>query len=59
MGLVFEAMGPSKNVYFEDVLKMAKNFLKLSKNGSKMIPKWFKVPKLLKIAPKIRPHEDL
>ena len=52
-------MGPSKNAYFEDVFKMAKKLLKMPKNGPKMIPKWFKIPKLLKIAPKIRPHEDL
>ena len=52
MGAFFEAMGPSKNAYFEDVFKMPKN-------GPKMIPKWFKIPKLLKIAPKIRPHKDL
>ena len=59
LAAVFEAMGPSKNAYFEDVFKMAKKLLKMSKNGPKMIPKWFKIPKLLKIAPKIRPHEDL
>ena len=59
VGLVFEAMGPSKNAYFEDVFKMSKTLLKMSKNGPKMIPKWFKIAKLLKIAPKIRPHEDL
>ena len=52
-------MGPSKNAYFEDVFKMAKTLLKMPKNGPKMIPKWFKIAKLLKIAPKIRPHEDL
>ena len=52
-------MGPSKNAYFEDVFKMSKTLLKMSKNGPKMIPKWFKIAKLLKIAPKIRPHEDL
>ena len=52
-------MGPSKNAYFEDVFKMAKKLLKMPKNGPKMIPKWFKIAKLLKIAPKIRPHEDL
>ena len=52
-------MGPSKNAYFEDVFKMAKKLLKMPKNGSKMIPKWFKIPKLLKIAPKIRPYKDL
>ena len=56
---VFEAMGPSKNAYFEDVFKMAKKLLKMPKNGPKMIPKWFKIPKLLGIAPKIRPHKDL
>ena len=58
-GWVFEAMGPSKNAYFEDVFKMSKTLLKMPKNGPKMIPKWFKIPKLLKIAPKIRPHKDL
>ena len=52
-------MGLSKNAYFEDVFKMAKKLLKMPKNGPKMIPKWFKIPKLLEIAPKIRPHEDL
>ena len=52
-------MGPSKNAYFEDVFKMSKTLLKMPKNGPKMIPKWFKIAKLLKIAPKIRPHEDL
>jgi len=57
--VVFEGMGPSKNAYFEDVFKMAKKLLKMPKNGPKMIPKWFKIPKLLKIAPKIRPHKDL
>ena len=40
VGLVFEAMGPSKNAYFEDVLKMAKKLLKMPKNFPKMIPKW-------------------
>ena len=55
----FQEMGPSKNAYFEDVFKMAKKLLKMPKNGPKMIPKWFKIPKLLEIAPKIRPHKDL
>ena len=59
VGWVFEAMGPSKNAYFEDVFKMAKKLLKMPKNFPKMIPKWFKIPKLLEIAPKIRPHKDL
>ena len=54
----FQAMGPSKNAYFEDVFKMAKKLLKMPKNGPKMIPKWFKIPKLFKIAPKIRPYKD-
>ena len=46
---VFEAMGPSKNAYFEQ--------------KKKTVPKWFKngsrLPKLLKIAPKRRPYKDL
>ena len=56
--MVFEGMGPSKNAYFEDVFKMSKTLLKMPKNGPKMIPKWFKIAKLLKIAPKIRPHDS-
>ena len=43
---VFEAMGPSKNAYFEDVFKMAKKLLKMPKNGPKMIPKWFKIAQI-------------
>ena len=42
-GGVFEAMGPSKNAYFEDVFKMAKKLLKLPKCGPNMIQKWFKI----------------
>ena len=45
-GAVFEAMGPSKNAYFEDVFKMAKKLLKMPKNGPKMIPKWFKIAQI-------------
>ena len=45
-GPVFEAMGPSKNAYFEDVFKMAKKLLKMPKNGPKMIPKWFKIAQI-------------
>ena len=43
---VFEAMGLSKNAYFEDVFKMAKKLLKMPKNGPKMIPKWFKIAQI-------------
>ena len=43
---VFEAMGPSKNAYFEDVFKMAKKLLKMPKNGPKMIQKWFKIAQI-------------
>ena len=43
---VFEAMGPSKNAYFEDVFKMAKKLLKMPKNGPKMTPKWFKIAQI-------------
>ena len=38
-GAVFEAMGPSKNAYFEDVKKL----FKMPKNDPKMIQKWFKI----------------
>ena len=48
LGAVFEAMGPSKNAYFEK---------------KKTVPKWFKngsrLLKLIKIAPKRRPYKDL
>ena len=43
---VFEAMGLSKNAYFEDVIKLAKKLLKMPKNGPKMIPKWFKIAQI-------------
>ena len=43
---VFEAMGPSKNAYFQDVFKMAKKLLKMPKNGPKMIPTWFKIAQI-------------
>ena len=43
---IFEAMGPSKNAYFEDVFKMAKKLLKMPKNGPKMIPKRFKIAQI-------------
>ena len=45
-GCVFEAMGPSKNAYFQDFFKMAKKLLKMPKNGPKMIPKWFKIAQI-------------
>ena len=38
-GAVFQAMGPSKNAYFEDVKKL----FKMPKNDPKMIQKWFKI----------------
>ena len=44
---VFEAMGLSKNAYFEDVFKMAKKLLKMPKNGPKMIQKWFKIAQIV------------
>ena len=47
VGLVFEAMGPSKNAYFEDVFKMSKTLLKMPKNGPKMIQKWFKIAQIV------------
>ena len=40
---VFEAMGLSKKAYFEDVKKL----FKMSKNGSKMIQKWFKIAQIV------------
>ena len=43
---VFEAMGPSKNAYFEDIFKMAKKLFKMPKNGPIMIPKWFKIAQI-------------
>ena len=46
LGAVFEAMGLSKNAYFEDVFKMAKKLLKMPKNSPKMIPKWFKIAQI-------------
>ena len=46
LGAVFEAMGLSKNAYFEDVFKMAKKLLKMPKNGPKMIQKWFKIAQI-------------
>ena len=42
-GAVFEAMGPSKNAYFEDVKKL----LKMPKNGPKMIQEWFKIAQIV------------
>ena len=47
LGAVFEAMGLSKNAYFEDVFKMAKKLLKMPKNGPKMIQKWFKIAQIV------------
>ena len=44
---VFEAMGLSKNAYFEDVFKMAKKLLKMPKNDPKMIQKWFKIAQIV------------
>ena len=40
---VFEAMGPSKNAYFEDVKKL----FKMPKNDPKMIQKWFKIVQIV------------
>ena len=42
-GAVFEAMGPSKNAYFEDVKKL----FKMPKNDPKMIQKWFKIAQIV------------
>ena len=47
IGCAFEAMGPSKNAYFEDVFKMAKKLFKMPKNGPKMIQKWFKIAQIV------------
>ena len=41
--MVFEAMGPSKNAYFEDVKKL----FKMPKNDPKMIQKWFKIAQIV------------
>ena len=38
-GGIFEAMGPSKNAYFEDV----KELFKMPKNDPKIIQTWFKI----------------
>ena len=43
VGTVFEAMGPSKNAYFEDVKKL----FKVPKNDPKMIQKWFKIAQIV------------
>ena len=43
LGAVFEAMGPSKNAYFEDVKKL----FKMPKNDPKMIQKWFKIAQIV------------
>ena len=40
---VFEAMGPSKNDYFEDVKKL----FKMPKNDPKMIQTWFKIAQIV------------
>ena len=40
---VFEAMGPSKNAYFEDVKKL----FKMPKNDPKIIQTWFKVVQIV------------
>ena len=40
---VFEAMGPSKNAYFEDVKKL----FKMPKNDPKMIQTWFKIAQIV------------
>jgi hypothetical protein len=42
-GGVFEAMGPSKNAYFEDVKKL----FKMPKNDPKMIQTWFKIAQIV------------
>ena len=42
-GAIFEAMGPSKNAYFEDVKKL----FKMPKNDPKMIQKWFKIAQIV------------
>ena len=49
---VFEDMGLSKNAYFKTLSRCLKTVPKWFKNGSRL-------PKLFKIAPKIRPHKDL
>ena len=43
LGAVFEAMGPSKNAYFEDVKKL----FKMPKNDPKIIQTWFKVVQIV------------
>ena len=47
MGAVFEAMGLSKNAYFEDLFNMAKKLFKMPKNDPKMIQKWFKIAQIV------------
>ena len=42
-GGVFEAMGPSKNAYFEDVKKL----FKMPKNDPKIIQTWFKIAQIV------------
>ena len=42
-GAIFEAMGPSKNAYFEDVKKL----FKMPKNDPKIIQTWFKVVQIV------------
>ena len=43
LGVRFEAMGPSKNAYFEDVKKL----FKMPKNDPKMIQTWFKIAQIV------------
>ena len=42
-GGIFEAMGSSKNAYFEDVKKL----FKMPKNDPKIIQTWFKVVQIV------------
>ena len=42
-GAIFEAMGPSKNAYFEDVKKL----FKMPKNDPKIIQTWFKIAQIV------------
>ena len=42
-GGIFEAMGPSKNAYFEDVKKL----FKMPKNDPKIFQTWFKIAQIV------------
>ena len=42
-GAIFEAMGPSKNAYFEDVKKL----FKMPKNDPKIIQTWLKIAQIV------------